>query len=319
MSRKWWKNLVKGENNQTTEGSEVKAPAAPRGRHSRADRTRHSEPKSDVANSDTDISDDSQLSVAAAPEQMSLIPRSSGKVLDSNLQGDITSGPLNTGESAPDLPVVLSAKNIYIPDDESVDERAERRRERAQDSGARNIELTAEQGDSDSDEGEDEELENSTEDLQPGAALVEDSYDDFETVYDLDRGSPFRGSDTGEESNRLPWKSYVESAKEFFNAEILYRFDILTQAEKEELSGTYRIELRGYKGGIWTLRLAAELEVSNRREEADVVLSMRQSHFLQIVNGEMNPQLAILAKKVRIIGNVRRALSFQNLLAPVRD
>ena len=67
------------------------------------------------------------------------------------------------------------------------------------------------------------------------------------------------------------------------------------------------------------MRLANDLEINNRRDEADVVLSMKQSLFLQIVNGEMNPQLAILARKLRISGNVRRALAFQSLLAPVRD
>ena len=78
----------------------------------------------------------------------------------------------------------------------------------------------------------------------------------------------------------------------------------------------YRIELKGYKGGIWTVDLGDELTVVNRREEAEIVLTMQQRDFIHLVNGEMNPQLLILAQKLKVQGDIRKAVKFENLLVP---
>ncbi len=279
MSRKWWK-IVKGDNVQSSEDTESVSQAPHRGaRNVRNERGRNSEHRH--------------------PSRK-------------NAEGDLTEDPEISEDASQTIALTDSApdsqppenENIFIPDQETAEAPAH---------------LASEEVEGEDNEEEEEVEEDLSTKSALSADLPEDDYEDFETVYDLDRGSTFRGSDTCEDSSRVPWNNKIETAKEFFNAEILYRFDILNQADKEELSGTYRIELRVFKGGIWTMRLANHLEVSNRREEADVVLSMRQSNFLQIINGEVNPQLAILAKKVRITGNVRRALAFQKLLAPVRD
>jgi putative sterol carrier protein len=136
------------------------------------------------------------------------------------------------------------------------------------------------------------------------------------TAYDLDMGRPIERERTG---HALPWKGRVRNAKEFFSEEILYRFDLLQKEDRGELAGSYRIELKGYHGGVWSLVVGDDLQVVNRREEGDVVLIMQQRDFISLVNGDINPQLAILAQKVKVTGDIRKASLFQALLFPAGE
>lgn len=135
--------------------------------------------------------------------------------------------------------------------------------------------------------------------------------------FDLDDGEPLLPRHSGRRSGEeLPWRSDVPSAKDFFGTEVLYRFDIIPPELRELLAGTYRIELKGYKGGVWSMNIGKDLVVVNRREEAEVVISMQHNDFISIVNGELNPQLAILAQRARFSGDVRKVVALQSLLAP---
>ncbi len=137
-------------------------------------------------------------------------------------------------------------------------------------------------------------------------------------TYDLDKGdivSDFRKNDF----DNFPWKSKIKSAKEFFNTEILYRHDILLQSERDRISGDYRIELKGYQGGIWSFSVGEDVKVVNRKLDAEVVLSMQQSDFLNIVNGELNPQIALLSRKIKVTGDIKKAIALQSLFAPSVD
>jgi len=131
--------------------------------------------------------------------------------------------------------------------------------------------------------------------------------------FDLEEGTPLP---VGRSRGALPGRAAVKSAKEFFNGEILYRFDILEDEARNELKGKYRIELKGFQGGIWTVDVGDQLEIVNRRDEAEIVLTMQQRDFLQLVNGDLNPQLAVFAQKMRISGDLRKAVAFQALLSP---
>jgi hypothetical protein len=138
--------------------------------------------------------------------------------------------------------------------------------------------------------------------------------DPLAPAYDIEKGTPL-----APHRQEFPLRSNIKSAKEFFNAELLYRYDILEDEDRKHLSGRYRIELKGYQGGVWTLELGNNLDVVNRREEAEIVLTMQQRDFLQLVNGQLNPQLAMFAQKLRIQGDLKKAVAFQVLLAPEAD
>lgn len=144
-------------------------------------------------------------------------------------------------------------------------------------------------------------------------AFDSEADDPLGEAFDLDGGESLAHIEAPTE---LPWKARVSSAKEFFATEILYRHDILLKEERDRLAGQYRIELKGYQGGVWSLDVGDDISVVNRREEAPVVMTMQQSDFMRIVNGELNPQIALLARKIRVTGDVRKAVALQLLLAP---
>lgn len=143
--------------------------------------------------------------------------------------------------------------------------------------------------------------------------------DPMAPAFDLDRGVPISPHSHHHNIPAQEPHVNVKSAKEFFNSEILYRFDILEDSQRGELEGSYRIELKGYQGGIWTVLIGQQLEVVNRREDAEIVINMHQKDFLQLVNGELNPQLAIFAQKMRVQGDLRRCITFDRLLTPYID
>jgi hypothetical protein len=115
---------------------------------------------------------------------------------------------------------------------------------------------------------------------------------------------------------RLPPRARVASAKDFFTEEAIYRYDLMLPQQREELKGDYRIEVKGNKGGVWSLKIDSSLEIVNRREDADVVLSLQQKDFVQLVNGDLNPQMAILAQKMKVLGDMRSVATLQSLLVP---
>lgn len=142
--------------------------------------------------------------------------------------------------------------------------------------------------------------------------------DPLAPAYDLEDGTLLEDVDH-ETAQRRPVSTVIKSAKEFFATEILYRFDVLEPHIQKNLMGSYRIELKGYQGGVWTMTVGEEVDVVNRREDAEVVLSMQQKDFLQLVNGDLNPQIALLAQKVKVTGDIDKAIAVQYLLVPALD
>jgi hypothetical protein len=148
----------------------------------------------------------------------------------------------------------------------------------------------------------------------------DDEHDDpLEEAYDLELEDEIHQTETDNRRRSARPKYRLASAKEFFNTEILYRYDLLEDVEKEVIKGRYRIELKGFQGGIWTVDIHEEINVSNRAEDADVILCMQQKDFLDVINGILNPQLAILSQKIKVVGDVKKAVFFQSVLAPRFD
>ncbi len=150
-----------------------------------------------------------------------------------------------------------------------------------------------------------------------GSELEYETDDPLAPAYDLERGVPL--SHNKHHDQEFRGRNKVRSPKEFFNSEILYRFDILADEDRQNLRGRYRIELKGYQGGVWTILVGEQMDIVNRREDAEIVFTMQQSDFLHLVNGQLNPQLALFAQKMRVQGDVRRAVLFQDVLVPGND
>lgn len=179
----------------------------------------------------------------------------------------------------------------------------------AQETRAQSIEVEDEEDD-------DSELETT---INKDDDALEGDDDPLAPGYNLEDGKPLRDLDEQQNFPGLPVRASVDSAKEFFKTEFIYRYDLLDDAQRAPKAGRYRFELKGFQGGIWTLILNQDMEIVNRREEADIVYTMQQKDFVHIVNGDINPQLAILAKKLRITGDMRKAINFLDLFVPGVD
>lgn len=148
--------------------------------------------------------------------------------------------------------------------------------------------------------------------------LAEEEHEEEEEEEEVEEAFDDEEEDLPEEDFIRPVKrGRVDSAKEFFSSELVYRFEILQPAVQEELRGRYRVEVKGNAGGTWTVVVDKGLQVANERQDAEVVLSLQQKDFIQLVNGDLNPQMGILAQKIRLQGDVRKVASFQTLLYPV--
>ena len=163
----------------------------------------------------------------------------------------------------------------------------------------------------------DSDLEDENGERRSGEDHVEHD-DPLGGAFDLERGTPI-STYSVQDSPPVQARAKMKAPKEFFNTEIVYRYDILEDSDRDALRGRYRLELKGYQGGVWTVLIDDALEVVNRREDAEIVLTMQQRDFLHLVNGQLNPQLALFAQKVRITGDLKRALAFQAILVPSSD
>lgn len=167
--------------------------------------------------------------------------------------------------------------------------------------------------------------DDSTETIQPAPADPQEEKildDNFEEAYDFESGDLI----SDDPKDGIPVKHTVSTVKEFFNMEFLYRYDILEDNEREELRGSYQIDLfTGEKKSerevsSWSFSLGDELEVKNEEaSEPIALLSMSSDDFIRLVNGDLNPQLAFLAKRIKPSGNFEAALSVQKILAPMND
>lgn len=168
---------------------------------------------------------------------------------------------------------------------------------------------------------EDHEIE---ENLDPEHAEEEEGYvhdgggqaeldDPIEEAYEFEQREQ-RNFEREERSQ--PSRSKIKNAKEFFNTEMLYRFDIMEDGLRKQLAGSYRLELKGYQGGIWTVKVGEQLDIVNRKEDSEITYNMQQRDFVLLVNGQLNPQLAIFAGKMKITGDLKKSVDFIELLAP---
>jgi hypothetical protein len=162
---------------------------------------------------------------------------------------------------------------------------------------------------------DDPEFSKEVEDAQSEDAEQSLSSDDEEATPSRQARSR-KGRRERQSEERIPPRARVASAKDFFSEEAIYRFDLLEVHQREELKGDYRVEVKGNKGGVWSVRVQEGLEIVNRREDAPTVFSVQQKDFIQLVNGDLNPQMAILAQKLRVNGDMRQVAAFQSLLIP---
>jgi putative sterol carrier protein len=80
-------------------------------------------------------------------------------------------------------------------------------------------------------------------------------------------------------------------------------------------SGVYQFELSGEGGGTWHAAITnGELQVAEGAHAApDVVISAKAEHYLAIAEGRMNQMLAFATGKLKVRGDLGKAMKLQSL------
>jgi hypothetical protein len=168
--------------------------------------------------------------------------------------------------------------------------------------------------------------------MTPDTEPDDDSEDDSDTEdevfsnlsQDIDDNDPLSEAyefaseeDTLEEA--IQRNTRIASPLEFFEKELQHRYEMLDASDREDIYGRYRLEVRGPEGGVWTLNVDKELQVVPEKQDADLILMMHSDDLLSVVNGKINPQIALASRRIKISGNPKKASLFQNLLAPLAE
>jgi putative sterol carrier protein len=106
----------------------------------------------------------------------------------------------------------------------------------------------------------------------------------------------------------------VATAREYFEERIP---DVLQERGERlrNIGAVYEFQITGDSGGIWTLDLKNEPVTIEEKgaNEADCTVVMQDASFVEMINGELKPQMAFLTGKLKVTGNMGLALKLTML------
>ncbi len=82
------------------------------------------------------------------------------------------------------------------------------------------------------------------------------------------------------------------------------------------LVATYLFDLSGDDGGKWTLACDGEKAEISEGEQGEIqcTISMTDADFVEMMSGQLNPQMAFMTGKLRVQGDIGLAIKIQALL-----
>jgi hypothetical protein len=120
--------------------------------------------------------------------------------------------------------------------------------------------------------------------------------------------------DSGRADSRAP----ARSAEEVLMSELPGRAGGASPKLRELLTGTILISIESLKKHYridWS-QPQLKVEIVTTPAAADCTISLNEDNFLRVANGDLNPQIAMLARKIRVEGKKDLAMYFFNLFAP---
>ena len=100
----------------------------------------------------------------------------------------------------------------------------------------------------------------------------------------------------------------------FFSKDLQKRFSKLRSAQVKNLCGTYQIEISDQKETFNLNITAKTIELVEDLSDADCKLEMSSKVLKKLSIGKLNPQIALLAKQVKVSGSYSKASYFFNLV-----
>jgi len=93
----------------------------------------------------------------------------------------------------------------------------------------------------------------------------------------------------------------------------------LEQAPKDRSlgEGTFQLRITGVSDRSWMIDLSDRSVTEGNGRPTDATLTIRDAHLAQILQGELDPQIAFVQGKLRVDGDVNKAIEFGTLLPKV--
>jgi putative sterol carrier protein len=86
------------------------------------------------------------------------------------------------------------------------------------------------------------------------------------------------------------------------------------QTEASAINAVYKFVLEGEGGGTWIVKLKAQPSISEGEGDAECVLRLSASDFVDMVEGRKNGQQLFFMGKLRIEGDMGLALRLESLI-----
>jgi len=85
------------------------------------------------------------------------------------------------------------------------------------------------------------------------------------------------------------------------------------------LRARFQFRLSGEEGGDWSVTIADQKcsATPGRIEEPDVTISMEAADFIKMVRGELQPIVAFMQGKLKLQGDMNKAMQLQELFASI--
>lgn len=105
------------------------------------------------------------------------------------------------------------------------------------------------------------------------------------------------------------------SCKEVFETQIPERLASKPEVAKS-INASYQFNLSGEGGGDWVVDLTKEADyvTAGAIDNPGVTIGMKAGDFLDLVQGKLNGQMAMLSGKIKMRGAVALALKLQEIL-----
>jgi len=121
------------------------------------------------------------------------------------------------------------------------------------------------------------------------------------------------------ESLPPPSPEHAQAVAELTAAFVNQMRSTLEQAPKDRSlgDGTFQLRITGAADKTWMIDLGDRSVTEGNGHPADATLTIRDAHLAQILEGKLDPQIAFVQGKLRVDGDVNKAIEFGALLPKV--
>ena len=121
------------------------------------------------------------------------------------------------------------------------------------------------------------------------------------------------------ESIAPPSAEHAQAVADLTAAFVHQMRSTLEQAPKDRSigEGTFQLRITGAADKSWMIDLSERSVIEGNGRPADATLTIRDAHLAQILQGTLDPQIAFVQGKLRVDGDINKAIEFGALLPKV--